>query len=189
MFQQTAKGPVERGHVKRRQKSSKKCQKAFDTFQLFFLRRAKNVKYRQKYDKKRVFDDFRAGQKLSGPFWGALNLASTEKRSPSFDAEKCNCAPCASGTNLSGLASSESQGKTKGQQLKGKIVSEFSHFFALFQNFSPRTFPFRTKGFCSTRTKENCAMTQVRLWIWTTRTYLTFADRARHPEDDCHSSW
>ena len=46
------------------------------------------------------------------------------------------------------------QGKTKGQQLKGKIVSEFSHFFALFQTFSPRTSPFKTKGFSSMRTKE-----------------------------------
>ena len=31
------------------------------------------------------------------------------------------------------------QGKTKGQQLKGKIVS---YFFALFHTFSPRTFPY-----------------------------------------------
>ena len=43
------------------------------------------------------------------------------------------------------------QRKTKGQQLKGKIVSEF---FTLFHNFSPRTFPFKTKGFSSRRTKE-----------------------------------
>ena len=48
----------------------------------------------------------------------------------------------------------ENHGKPKGQQLKGKIVSEFSHFFALFQNFSSRTFPFKTKGFSSMRTKE-----------------------------------
>ena len=40
------------------------------------------------------------------------------------------------------------QRKTKGQQLKGKIVSEFSpfsHFFTLFQNFPPRIFPFKTQ--------------------------------------------
>ena len=46
------------------------------------------------------------------------------------------------------------QGKTKGQQLKGKIVS---HFFALFHTFShffPQDFPFKTKGFSSMRTKE-----------------------------------
>ena len=51
----------------------------------------------------------------------------------------------------------ENQGKTKGQELKGKIVSEFSHFlhfFTHFQNFSPRTFPFKTNGFSSIRTKE-----------------------------------
>ena len=42
------------------------------------------------------------------------------------------------------------QRKTKGQQLKGKIVSNFSHFLALFgtfQNFSPRDFPLQNKGF------------------------------------------
>ena len=54
--------------------------------------------------------------------------------------------------------SSFSQGKTKGQQLKGKIVSDFftlfSHFFTLFQNFPPRTFPSKAKGFSSMRTKE-----------------------------------
>ena len=48
------------------------------------------------------------------------------------------------------------QGKIQGQQLKGKIVSEFffvfkqfSHFFTHFQNFSPRAFPFKTMGFSS----------------------------------------
>ena len=46
------------------------------------------------------------------------------------------------------------QGKTKGQQLKGKIASWFSHFFTLFQTFFPRTFPFKTKGFSWMRTKE-----------------------------------
>ena len=40
---------------------------------------------------------------------------------------------------------------TKGQQLKGKIVSEF---FTLFHNFPPGTCPFKTKGFSSRRTKE-----------------------------------
>ena len=45
----------------------------------------------------------------------------------------------------------KNQGKTKGQQLKAKIVSHFftlvrtfSHFF---RNFSPRTFPPQNKGF------------------------------------------
>ena len=50
------------------------------------------------------------------------------------------------------------QRNIKGQQLKGKIVSEFftlfHTFFTLFQNFPPRTFPFKTKGFSSRRTKE-----------------------------------
>ena len=40
------------------------------------------------------------------------------------------------------------QRKMKGQQPQGKIVSE------ILQNFSPRTFPFKTKGFGSRRAKE-----------------------------------
>ena len=54
--------------------------------------------------------------------------------------------------------SASSQRKTKGQELKGKLVSYFSHFFRTFskhfQNLSPRTFPFKTKGFSTMRTKE-----------------------------------
>ena len=41
------KGPAERGHVKKRQKSSKSVKKFFDTFRQF-SRRAKKVKNRQK---------------------------------------------------------------------------------------------------------------------------------------------
>ena len=42
--------------------------------------------------------------------------------------------------------------KTKGQQLKGKIVSEFfitlfSQFLTVFHNFSPQDFPLQNKGF------------------------------------------
>ena len=44
--------------------------------------------------------------------------------------------------------------KTKGQQLKGKSVQNFSQFFTLFHDFSPGTFPFKTKGCSSMRTKE-----------------------------------
>ena len=43
----------------------------------------------------------------------------------------------------------ENQRKTKGQQLKGKIVSEFSHFFTIFHTFSeffPQDFPLQNKG-------------------------------------------
>ena len=45
--------------------------------------------------------------------------------------------------------SASNQGKTKGQQLKGKIVHNFhtfSEFLILFHHFSPRIFPFKTKG-------------------------------------------
>ena len=53
-----------------------------------------------------------------------------------------------SSLNLQGICKrpflNKFQRKTKGQQLKGKIVSEFSHFFTLFQNFSPSAFPFKT---------------------------------------------
>ena len=41
------------------------------------------------------------------------------------------------------------QRKTKGQKLKGKIVSYFSHFLALFHTFSeffPQDFPLQNKG-------------------------------------------
>ena len=47
--------------------------------------------------------------------------------------------------------SSVHQRITKGQQLKGKIDSEL---FTLFHTFSPRTFPFKMRGFSSMRTKE-----------------------------------
>ena len=46
-----------------------------------------------------------------------------------------------------------SRATTKGQN-RFRIFSSFSHFSALFQNFSPRTFPFKTKGFSSRRTKD-----------------------------------
>ena len=49
-FSGLQKGPAERGHVKKRQKSSKSVKKFFDTFRQF-SRRAKNVKYRQKVSK------------------------------------------------------------------------------------------------------------------------------------------
>ena len=53
-----------------------------------------------------------------------------------------------------GNLSQDNQRKTKGQQLKGKIVSEFFTLFIHFLNFSPRTFPFETEGFSSMRTKR-----------------------------------
>ena len=55
------KGPAERGHIKKRQKSSKSVKKFFDTFRQF-SRRAKNVKNRQKASKSfsTLFDNFRA---------------------------------------------------------------------------------------------------------------------------------
>ena len=57
-----------------------------------------------------------------------------------------------------GLADSFFQRKTKGQQLKGKIVSEFFTFFhELFRTFSeffPQDFPLQKKGFSARRTKE-----------------------------------
>ena len=55
------KGPAERGHVKKRQKSPKSVKKFFDTFRQFSCR-AKNVKNRQKVPKSfsTLFDNFRA---------------------------------------------------------------------------------------------------------------------------------
>ena len=49
------------------------------------------------------------------------------------------------------------QGKTKGQQLKGKLVSEFFTLFALFHPFSeflPQVFPLQNKGFSLNESKR-----------------------------------
>ena len=71
------KGPAERGHVKKRQKSSKSVKKFFDTFRQF-SRRAKNVKNRQKVSKSfsTLFDNFRAA-----PFFRPL-LQSADYTQP-----------------------------------------------------------------------------------------------------------
>ena len=71
-FSGLQKGPAERGHVKKRQKSSKSVKKFFDTFRKF-SRRAKNVKNRQKLSKSfsTLFDNFRAAP-FSGPFCNPL---------------------------------------------------------------------------------------------------------------------
>ena len=69
------KGPAERGHVKKRQKSSKSVKKFFDTFRQF-SRRAKNVKNRQKVSKS--FSTIFARHLFSGPFCNPL------RHSPSF---------------------------------------------------------------------------------------------------------
>ena len=55
------KGPAERGHVKKRQKSSKKCRKYFRHFSTFFAQGKKN-KNRQKVSKlfSTLFDNLRA---------------------------------------------------------------------------------------------------------------------------------
>ena len=70
------KGPAERGHVKKRQKSSKSVKKFFDTFDNFRAGQntSKIVKKRQKHF--RHFSTIFARHLFSGPFWGALILAS-----------------------------------------------------------------------------------------------------------------
>ena len=69
------KGPAERGHIKKRQKSSKSVKKFFDTFRQF-SRRAKNVKNRQKASKSfsTLFDNFRAAP-FYRPLLGGSDLA------------------------------------------------------------------------------------------------------------------
>ena len=56
------------------------------------------------------------------------------------------------------IATLLNQGKTKGQQLKGKIVSDvfalFLTIFRTFSEFSPQDIPLETKGFSSMGTKE-----------------------------------
>ena len=66
------KGPAERGHVKKRQKSSKSVK---DTFR-HFSRRAKNVKNRQKASKSfsTLFDNFRAAT-FFRPLLGGSEIA------------------------------------------------------------------------------------------------------------------
>ena len=63
------KGPAERGHVKKRQISSKSVKKFFDTFRQF-SRRAKNVKKGQKVF--RHFSTIFARHLFSGPFCNPL---------------------------------------------------------------------------------------------------------------------
>ena len=72
------KGLAERGHVKKRQKSSKSVKKFFDTFRQL-PRRAKNVKNRQKVSKSfsTLFDNFRA--KLG---WGRGRGIPTGRAAP-----------------------------------------------------------------------------------------------------------
>ena len=62
------KGPAERGHVKKRQESSKSVKKFFDTFR-HFSHRAKNVKNRQKVSKifKSYFRHFSTGTSFPAP--------------------------------------------------------------------------------------------------------------------------
>ena len=73
-FSGLQKGPAERGHVKKRQKSSKSVKKFFDTFRQF-SRRAKNVKNRQKVSK--GFSTIFAQHLFSGPFCNPLNLVTS----------------------------------------------------------------------------------------------------------------
>ena len=71
-FSGLQKGPAERGHVKKRQKSSKSVKNIFDSFRQF-SRRAKNVKNRQKASKKyfRHFSTlFAQGTSFPAPFGG-----------------------------------------------------------------------------------------------------------------------
>ena len=87
----------------------------------------------------------------------------TTYRTPAWVVDRTEIGDCPEDLSLSSTVTglkiaNMCQRKTKGQQLKGQnrfiIVHTFSHFLALFQNFSPKTFPFKTKGFCSRRTKE-----------------------------------
>ena len=65
------KGPAERGHVKKRQKSAKSVKNFFDTFRPF-SRRAKSVKNRPKASKSfsTIFRQFSRGTIFPAPFGG-----------------------------------------------------------------------------------------------------------------------
>ena len=74
------KGPAERGHVKKRQKSSKSVKNIFHTFR-HFSRRAKKVKNRQKVSKyfSTLFDNFHAAP-VFRPLLEALIIQKKEAR-------------------------------------------------------------------------------------------------------------
>ena len=72
------KGPAERGHVKKRQKSSKSAKNIVDSFR-HISRRAKNVKNRQKVSKifSTLFDKFRTAP-VFRPVLEASDLNQTQ---------------------------------------------------------------------------------------------------------------
>ena len=73
------KGPAERGHVKKRQKSSKSIKNIFDPFR-HFSRRANNVKNRQKVSRSfsTLLDNFRAAPAFR-PLLGGSDERSSQK--------------------------------------------------------------------------------------------------------------
>ena len=73
MFSGLQKGPAARGHVKKRQKSSKSVKKFFDNFRAG-QKTSKIVKKCQKYF--RHFSTIFARHHFSGPFWGALKMCA-----------------------------------------------------------------------------------------------------------------
>ena len=75
------KGPAERGHVKKRLKSSKSVKNILVTFR-DFSNRAKSVKNRQKVSKilSTLFDNFRAAP-VFRPLWGGVCFRTPK---PSF---------------------------------------------------------------------------------------------------------
>ena len=80
VFSGLQKGPVERGHIKKRQKSSKSVKKFFDTFRQF----SRRAKKRQKSSKnvKKFFDTFRQfsrGTFFPAPFGGLRCFGSWTK--------------------------------------------------------------------------------------------------------------
>ena len=81
------KGTAERGHVKKRQKSSKSVKNIFDTFR-HFSRWAKNVKNRQKVSKifSTLFDNFRAAPIFRPLLGGSDKGASIPARRQSENA-------------------------------------------------------------------------------------------------------
>ena len=75
------KGPAERGHVKKRQKSSQSVKNFFDTFRQS-SRRAQNVKNRQKVSRicSTLFDNFRAAP-VFRPLLGGSDVRECDEKS------------------------------------------------------------------------------------------------------------
>ena len=139
------KGPAERGHVKKRQKSPKRVKNIFDTFWQF-SRRAKNAKNRQKMSKTfwTLFENFRAAP-VFRPLLGGSDVSTAGKsmnssESPSLEPLLNIKASNALNYRAWGIPAVLSRGKTL-----EKLWERFRGLSGIFPEF-PLESPSRTGG-------------------------------------------